>query len=148
MKLSSFLTALITALAAPAAAAPANVTITTDVALLNSTITVRQDEGPMPDVWCTVHQPDLLLNYRVIVRKVSRDEIGDLCQVLWKKLARHWFICTAINPSCEHAEVVPGEPSIEWKFTTWLSCNAGAIASAYWEATKNKYGAMDQSGCN
>jgi hypothetical protein len=32
-----------------------------------------------------------------------------------------------------------------WKFTTGVGCNAGDVGSAWWRATKNKFGAID---CN
>lgn len=40
------------------------------------------------------------------------------------------------------------ENGMRWGFTTSLVCNRGSVASAYWEATKNKYGAFDQSMCD
>lgn len=147
MKPSSILTALITAVAAPAAAAPTNAALTTDVAPLNSTLAPRQPRQ-MPMVWCQVHQPSMLNQYKVIIRRVARPDVGPLCASLWKELKGFQLLCMVSSPHCGHAQVVPGEPALEWKFTTGAGCNGGAIGAAYWGATHNKYGAMDVSGCN
>lgn len=151
MKPSSFLTALITALAAPASAFPTDTSLTTDVAPLNSTLAPRlpqPDPRPLPNVFCEVNQPSMLNQYKVIVRKVARPDVGPLCALLWKKLKKFEFLCLVSSPHCGYAEIVPGEPALEWKFTTASGCNGGCIGAAYWAATKNKYGAMDVSGCN
>lgn len=161
MKSSSILTAFFMALASPAATAPSNgagsdaalpQASVSDVAPFDATenenVIVLDDPEEMPNVWCEVHQPEWLNNYRVIIRKVPKEKIGNTCHRLWAGLRVHRMICTVSKPSCGEAEVVKGETAIEWKFTTQATCNAGAIASAYWEVTRNEYGAMDQSGCN
>lgn len=161
MKSSSILTAFFMALASPAATAPSNPgvsdvalpqTSVSDVAQFNATenetVIYLDDPDDLPNVWCEVHQPGWLNHYKVIIRKVPKEKIPNTCHRLWAGLRVHWWICLASRASCEEAEVVKNETAIEWKFTTAATCNAGAIASAYWEVTRNEYGAMDQSKCN
>ncbi|POS74274.1 hypothetical protein DHEL01_v207337 [Diaporthe helianthi] len=148
MKPSFILAALITAFVAPAAAMPTNAVsvVTTDVAPLNSSLVPRQHE-PMPDVLCELKQPEMLNNYKVVIRKVAKTEVPHLCHLLWNNLRRFQILCLVSSPSCEPGSIIPGEPALIWKFTTAAFCNSGCIASAYWESTHNKYGVLDQRGC-
>lgn len=158
MKSSSIFAAVFMALASPAATAPSHADLAlaqpsvSDVAQFNATenetVFFLDDPEELPNVWCEVHQPEWLNHYKVIIRKVPQEKIPDMCHRLWAGLYVHRMICTVSRPSCKHAEVIKNESAIEWKFTTQAFCNGGAIASAYWEVTRNSYGAMDQSKCN
>nr|XP_036586760.1 uncharacterized protein CTRU02_03348 [Colletotrichum truncatum]KAF6797317.1 hypothetical protein CTRU02_03348 [Colletotrichum truncatum] len=58
-----------------------------------------------------------------------------MCGDFWTGLNQFKHSCTVSVPNCENVDGV-----LNLRFMTASSCNAGMIASAWWEATKNKYG--------
>ncbi|KAK8103334.1 uncharacterized protein PG998_010367 [Apiospora kogelbergensis] len=59
-----------------------------------------------------------------------------LCNGLRDNL-HHFGDCTESNYGCR----MVGD-RFEWQFTTPIGCNDGMVQSAWWEATRNKFGAL------
>lgn len=128
MRPSSTLTALIAALAAPITAAPPEPALSTP---------------PVADAWCTWRNPGFVFEYRVYIKEV--DDVNLRCKKLWAGLAQHKFLCPVSKPKCEKSDI--HEKGLEWGFTVGYGCNVGCVQSAFWEATKNKFGVLDVSEC-
>lgn len=133
MKPSSTLTAVIIALAAPITAAlpePAPLELA-----------VR--DPPVADAWCEWKNPGFVFEYRVYIKEV--DDVKLRCKKLWAGLAEHRFLCPVSKPRCDPSDIY--EKGLEWGFTVGYGCNVGCVQSAFWEATKNKFGGLDVSQC-
>lgn len=133
MKPSSSLTAFVIALAAPISAAlpqPAPVELAPRV-------------PPHADAWCTWRNPGFVFEYRVYIKEI--DDVDVRCAKLWEGLAQHRFLCPVSKPRCEKSDIHP--KGLEWGFTVGYGCDLGCVQSAFWEATKNKFGALDVSEC-
>lgn len=147
------------AFAATTAAAPTDATLSsaallnaTDFspALLNATLVDRQDPVLTP-AWCERRYASagLTWQFSVYVRDVPKKEWNKLCAKFWKELKGFQFLCMVSKPYCDKAGG-PNEPYddiLKWQFEAGLGCNAGCVAAAFWGATKNKYGALDQRLC-
>ncbi|KAK1590152.1 uncharacterized protein LY79DRAFT_659664 [Colletotrichum navitas] len=78
-----------------------------------------------------------------IIHQITIEDVGSLfiagtCGRLWDNLKRH-PACMVFKPNgCEEA----GGQSIYWHFKTSLVCNAGMVHSAFYEATRNYWGAI------
>lgn len=77
-------------------------------------------------------------------------DYGPLCHSFWQNLKDGFrFLCPVSKTYCGSA----GNPKdgwddiLAWKFTVGLGCNPGCVESAFWGATKFKYGKLDQSAC-
>ncbi|KAK7918084.1 hypothetical protein PG985_009958 [Apiospora marii] len=73
---------------------------------------------------------------------IEADGVGDvpgICGGLWDNL-HHSHMCEIMSEhSCE--ETAPGH--LTWKFAVYGTCKNGMVESAWWEATKNRFGAID-----
>ncbi|EMD95024.1 hypothetical protein COCC4DRAFT_146879, partial [Bipolaris maydis ATCC 48331] len=66
------------------------------------------------------------------------NDIPGICGGLWDNL-KHSGACTPIATYCG------GDPAsrlLNWKFTAPIFCNSGHVESAWWEATRNQFGAV------
>lgn len=151
MKPSSILSTCMVAFATTTAAAP-TVDAPTSPALFNSTIVKRQRNDPNEiPVWCERVNGGwgFTWRYDVYISNVPLEDWNEVCEALWAGLRKHQFLCMVSNPYCWKA----GSPRekmnhiLKWSFDVGLFCDAGCVASGYWEATKNKYGSMDQRMC-
>lgn len=86
--------------------------------------------------------------YQVYIKGVD-DPWNEVCDNLWKGLHVHNFACLPTNKYCGPSGHPDGGTNhiMEWAFDSSLFCNAGHVASGFWAATHNKYGAMDQRLC-
>lgn len=105
----------------------------------------------MPCAWCQRRNAGLgfTWEYKVFIQMVPKKDWGHLCHNLWQGLKRHQGLCMVSKPHCGKGGV-PGDgfdDILLWTFQAGLGCNAGAVASGFWEATHNKFGAMDQRAC-
>lgn len=105
----------------------------------------------LPCAWCQRRKAGggLTWKYKVYVQMVPKDQWGQLCHNLWRGLKRHQLLCMVSRPHCGTGGP-PGQgydDILEWRFQVGLGCNAGAVASAFWEATHNQFGEMDQRLC-
>lgn len=133
MKLFSSLTALNMALAA---------TITAALPESAHANPARADPEDLP-AWCEWQNPDFVIDYMIVIKEV--DDVGAVCHRLWKGLALHRFLCPVSNAACEKHMIY--EKGLEWKFRVGLGCDVGCVQSAFWEATRNKFGALDLYKC-
>ena len=68
------------------------------------------------------------------------DDISGICGGLWDNLKRFWGAgCHAYGPTCGARG--PGNP-LYWEFGALRGCNTGMIESTWWEATRNRFGAI------
>ena len=67
-----------------------------------------------------------------------------ICGGLWDNL-KHFSDClVATDSNCEPGEGYDGQDyDMIWSFGTMSICNPGMVESAWWEATKNEWGAID-----
>ena len=165
MKPFSLLAASIMALAAPTAAAPSGSALcaaprpnTTLADLRLNTALSGQDtppghktpSGQEVNAYCTRQSCGFSWLYKVYIGDLQGDSRSLVCHRLWRGLKEHKLLCLVSNPHCGKAGQV-GEGFdhwLEWRFEVPLGCNVGAVASGFWTATFNKYGAMDQRGCS
>lgn len=149
MKLSFTLTTLVIALAAPITAALPQPAISdpalSDPALPDPALPKLAPRDPPEDAnaWCTWRNPGWVFEYRVVIKEV--DDVGMRCDRLWSGLANHRFLCTVTKPNCQRSEI--HEKGLEWSFTAGMGCDVGCVQSAFWEATRNKFGSLDVSQC-
>lgn len=136
MKPSSTLATLVIALATP---------LTTAVALPEPALQVRNNTGPEDDAdaWCTWRNPGFVHEYRVYIKEV--ENVQATCKGLWEGIKQHRFLCPLSKKRCEPSMVY--DKGLEWSFTAGLGCDVGCVQSAFWEATRNKYGALDITEC-
>jgi hypothetical protein len=66
-------------------------------------------------------------------------DIPGVCGGLWDNMKR-FADCIGISaPNCYDN----GDGTLEWQFNVGVSCNAGMVESAWWEATQNQWGAIE-----
>ncbi|OLN87179.1 hypothetical protein CCHL11_03589 [Colletotrichum chlorophyti] len=71
---------------------------------------------------------------------VTADGVPDvpgICGGLWDNLKR-FSACRVSVPNCGGAG-----GDLEWRFNAGVGCNGGIVESAWWEATKSKYGSVN-----
>ncbi|KAG6356003.1 hypothetical protein INS49_015388 [Diaporthe citri] len=147
MKSSSILSTCMMALAATTAAAPTDADVT-PVTVLNAT--ALDDPNDIP-VWCERKNSMLGLSWRwnVYIKGVDDQPWPPLCDKFWKNLKKHAFFCGVSRGYCGPA----GHPQdglnhiLNWAFDTPLFCQSWHVSAAYWEATDDKYGKMDERKC-
>lgn len=139
MKLFSSLTALNMALAATITAALPEPALP-ELAPPESARTADPEDLA---AWCEWDNPDFVIDYMIVIREV--DDVGAVCHRLWKGLAQHRFLCPVSKASCEKHMIY--EKGLEWRFRVGLGCDVGCVQSAFWEATRNKFGALDLYKC-
>jgi hypothetical protein len=67
------------------------------------------------------------------------EDIPKTCGDLWQGL-KQFHDCIGVGiASCGK----DSDGKLVWNFTNGSGCNKGMVQSAWWEATKNKYGAID-----
>ncbi|EUC49870.1 hypothetical protein COCMIDRAFT_83713 [Bipolaris oryzae ATCC 44560] len=74
----------------------------------------------------------------MLVRNIPPTTLATLAFCLPDNL-KHSGACTPLNPYCG------GDPAsrlLNWKFTVTTFCNSGHVDSAWWEATRNQFGAV------
>lgn len=76
-----------------------------------------------------------ITTYNVIAQGVP--DIPGICGGLWDNL-NHFPWCVVSAPSCGANDI--GE--LEWRFTVPSGCDGGSVESAWWEATRNQWGAI------
>ncbi|TKW48190.1 hypothetical protein CTA1_6327 [Colletotrichum tanaceti] len=69
------------------------------------------------------------------------EDIGAVCDRLWKGLHHHAGCAAITEPSCGEHEFLEGV--LEWRFSGSSFCNVGMVQSAWWEATHNKHGNLE-----
>jgi hypothetical protein len=70
-------------------------------------------------------------------------DIPAVCGGLWSNLRRFTECHALAGTSCGQGS--KGAGHMHWQLNISLLCNAGMVHSAWWEATRNKWGAID---CN
>ncbi|TQN72926.1 hypothetical protein CSHISOI_02542 [Colletotrichum shisoi] len=82
-----------------------------------------------------VEFPSMLFSqFQVTAEGVSNGP--EICGRLWLYLRR--FPCLAFQPYCA---VTNG--NLVWQFQTTMFCAPGMVTSSWWEATHNKFGALE-----
>lgn len=157
MKPSSTLTTLIIALAAPITSAlpePAVSEPTLSDPPFDNTLPIPDLPEPdypglaprnpaeEPTAWCTV-EGGIVHRYKVIIKEV--DDVNVTCEKLWKGIRGHRFLCPTSKKHCAASPIY--KKGLDWSFTVGLGCNPGCVESAFWGATKNKFGALEMSKC-
>jgi hypothetical protein len=84
---------------------------------------------------CTQTHYQTHLTYRVVADGVSN--IPGVCGGLWSNLKR-FGLCSATYTSCGADSL----GRLVWEFEVTIGCNKGMVHSAWWEATKNKWGGI------
>ncbi|KAK2033353.1 hypothetical protein LX32DRAFT_635280, partial [Colletotrichum zoysiae] len=75
-----------------------------------------------------------------IVRAVVDENTARICTRLWHNLGR-FSSCGAITkPWCDDHSQTDNEKILNWGFTLTSLCDPGAVYSAWFEATRNRYG--------
>ncbi|OLN81979.1 hypothetical protein CCHL11_09262 [Colletotrichum chlorophyti] len=80
-------------------------------------------------------KPLLSASHRI--RAAGVENIYEVCEKLWDHLSS--FPCFIFN----EARCYNNDGYLDWYFSSGPWCNAGYANAAWWEATKNKYGAID-----
>ncbi|KAK1972529.1 hypothetical protein LY78DRAFT_722685 [Colletotrichum sublineola] len=79
------------------------------------------------------------LLHKITMEDVGSENIENVCKSLWDNLKR-FPGCMVFRPNgCQEAT---WKGDLEWYFTTTLACNAGMVHSTFYEATKNRWGAI------
>jgi hypothetical protein len=69
------------------------------------------------------------------------DDVDAVCHALPKSLKRYQPHCAVYKTNCgRHFYHKEG---LEWEIDTNHACDAGRVASAFWEATHNRFGPLD-----
>ncbi|KAK2059163.1 hypothetical protein LY76DRAFT_653653 [Colletotrichum caudatum] len=77
--------------------------------------------------------------HEITIEDVGSEHIGWVCNLLWDTLKVH-SSCMVFSPhGCEEAAY---NGDLKWYFKTTLACNSGMVHGAFWEATRNSYGAI------
>ncbi|KAK1981329.1 hypothetical protein LZ30DRAFT_592952 [Colletotrichum cereale] len=75
----------------------------------------------------------------ITIEDVGTINVETVCKSLWDNLKRH-PACMVFRPNgCEEA-AYPSD--LYWHFTTSIACNAEMVHSAFYKATKNRWGAI------
>ncbi|KAL0941856.1 uncharacterized protein CTRU02_204619 [Colletotrichum truncatum] len=75
-----------------------------------------------------------------IIEAMTVRDVPAVCNDLWGGLAHFGTTCGLImKQNC--IEIEPGV--LRWEFSVGSACQLGHIQAAWYEATKNKYGALD-----
>ncbi|KAK8108838.1 hypothetical protein PG984_014639 [Apiospora sp. TS-2023a] len=73
------------------------------------------------------------------VTATNVSDVPGTCGGLWDNL-HHSHLCESLeDSSC--GETAPGQ--MKWMFRTYLFCNKGHVESAWWEATRHRFGAIE-----
>ncbi|KAK2603061.1 hypothetical protein N8I77_009545 [Diaporthe amygdali] len=84
-------------------------------------------------------------NWKVYIAPVPPEDIGHICHKFWGGL-KQFVHCTVYTPnSCgpwTNTTYGNNEDGLVANFWTNILCNDGMMEAAFWEATKNQYGAM------
>lgn len=119
--------------------------LTCSMATLVGLIGMATAGGPV--CWWT--HDSFTRHYKIKISPVPKEEVGPLCHEFWKNLKGHW-LCTVSSPhgcgpwtNTTFPDKGVKLEGVEWKFTVIRGCNSGMVESAFWGATKNKYGAID-----
>ncbi|KAK2030143.1 hypothetical protein LX32DRAFT_651830 [Colletotrichum zoysiae] len=77
--------------------------------------------------------------HKITIEDVGSDHIAWVCNILWEHLKAH-TACMVFSPhGCQEADY---KGDLNWYFKTTLACNSGMVHGAFWEATRNGYGAI------
>ncbi|KZL87967.1 hypothetical protein CI238_12599 [Colletotrichum incanum] len=91
--------------------------------------------------WPAPPLPTLTNSY--VISAVVNESPSRICGRLWHNLSR-FRSCGAITKAwCEDNSVEGGDMHLNWGFTLTLLCDPGCVNSAWFEATRNRYGAID-----
>ncbi|KAG8169928.1 hypothetical protein KVR01_000673 [Diaporthe batatas] len=99
-----------------------------------------------PRATCDMGTTLVRYQYQIFIYDVPPESIDGICGGLWAGLKRHW-LCTVSSPhTCGNLRDGDGK-TLVWNFhVAPYLCNKGMVQSAFWEATKNKFGAINE--CN
>ncbi|KAJ0165560.1 hypothetical protein CTA2_10842 [Colletotrichum tanaceti] len=85
--------------------------------------------------------PSLTHSYHIT--SVIDENTARLCGRLWHNLSR-FSSCGAITrPWCEDNSSEAGVRRLNWGFTLTMLCDPGCVESAWFEATRNRYGSIN-----
>lgn len=112
-------------------------------AFTNQTVTDMAPRDAPAQPTCTRNKKHIptRYNYKVTIPTIplTRD-VPNVCHHLWKELKKH-KLCQVINP---HGCYEGDNRSLQWHFGAPTLCRSGMIRSAFWEATKNQFGALPE----
>lgn len=86
-----------------------------------------------------IKQAGMLATYWEI-KATGVEDVPGVCGGLWDNLKRFPACIVVHDASCRDE----GSGRLRWYFGIDAGCNNGMVQSTWWEATKNKYGAV---GC-
>ncbi|PGH12249.1 hypothetical protein AJ79_04429 [Helicocarpus griseus UAMH5409] len=81
-----------------------------------------------------------ILTHRYEAGADGVDDIPGICGGLWDNLNRFPACASSSQTSCGQGSNGPGH--LHWEFTVTIYCNPGMVESAWWEATRNRFGAI------
>ncbi|KAK1979990.1 hypothetical protein LZ30DRAFT_751024 [Colletotrichum cereale] len=91
--------------------------------------------------WPDAPFPTLTNSYTITA--VVNETTARICGRLWHNLSR-FHSCGAITKQwCEDNSDDGGEKVLNWGFTLTMLCDPGCVESAWFEATRNRYGALN-----
>ena len=82
-----------------------------------------------------IRQSNVLYTY--IVKADGVKDIPGACGGLWDNLKR-FPACVASKTTCSKKN-----GNLYWKFNVGKGCDGGMVESTWWEATRNKFGAIN-----
>lgn len=71
------------------------------------------------------------------------EDVQDTCDRLWKAIESHGKFCVLDNPrGCGTSNYYENEKALHMWFKTEELCDTGMVVNAFYNATKNEYGAI------
>jgi hypothetical protein len=92
--------------------------------------------APMSSPSCYMTSSGFVIMYRIKASAVA--DYKGVCRGLWNNLKTFRMACIPTHRYCGPDQL----GGLEWEFNSAVFCNAHMVESAWWEATRNKFGVI------